>query len=212
MVGAAILSALALQASAPDKPVDEFDLAMQGRSVAGVKLAEAMDRGFDACGRQIANRKYLTSANAAGLKKDGMVPSTKPPAEVAAVAATVFKQSPIYAQVTGAAASIWVVGSATVPLCRVIIADTSEVPAARKELAARFAAAKSWSPDAEQSYTREGVVRQAYILNKDKPGPKLLTFIDGPGETSDGGKGIQAIITVGVTKTQTAGATTTEKK
>ena len=213
MLGAPLLAALALQASAPSKGgADAFDLALQGKNAAGVKLAETMYRGFQACGKQIATRKHLTSANAAELKKAGLALSTKPPAEVSAVAATVFKQSPIYAQVSGAAAGVWVVGSAKVPVCRVIVADTAHVLSARKELETQFAASKSWAADASQSYTREGVVRQAYVLGKGKPGQRLMAFIDGPGETADGGKGIQAIITVGVSKAQSAGATKTDKK
>ena len=210
MLAAAIVSALALQAAAPAKGLDAFDLAMKGRSGAGVKLAETMYRGFQACGRQIETRKHLTSANAAGLKKTGMALSTKPPADVAAVAASVFKKAPIYAQVTGAAAGVWVVGSASMPMCRVIVSDTSDAVAARKELDTQFSASKSWSRDEAQSYNRNGLVRQAYVLGKGRPGPRLLTFIDGPAEVTDAGKGIQAMITVGVAKG--AAAPTVEKK
>ena len=95
------------------------------------------------------------------------------------------------------------------PMCRVIVSDTSDAVAARKELDAQFAASKSWARDDAQSYIKDGLVRQAYVLGKGRPGPRLLTFIDGPAQVSNGGKGIQAMITVGVTK---AGAAPTAEK
>jgi len=208
MISATILAVLAAQAaSAPRKP-DAFDLALRGKDAAVTQVAEAMHEGFKTCARQVADRAHLSAANKAELDKAGVTLRETPPDEVAIVAATLFKEAPIYAELKSPAGSVWLIASASLPACKVTVADTSGVPGARAELNRLFGTAEAWSPDLAQSFDKDGLVRQAYVLNKDKPGPHMVTFVDGPNEVVNDGKGIQSIITVGVQKADVAAAET----
>ena len=226
MIAAALTLALALQAApadakapaakapvakAPAKAADRAKSSVakssDARSVTLAKatpgefaLAEAMQRGFTACALQVTERKHLTAANAATLTKAGLTLSAAPPEDVKTVAAQMFKTGTSFAQVTAPGAAVWVIGSSTVPACKVTVAGTKDVLGARAEIDRRFRGAKAWSHDPARSFTRDGVSRQAYILNKDLPGRHMMMLVDGPTALADEGKGIQAIMTIGFIK------------
>jgi len=211
MIAPALTLALALQASGPAaktpaanaraKAADPAKPVLLAKATpAEFALAEAMQRGFTACALQVTERKHLTAANASVLTKAGFTLSAAPPEDVKTVAAQMFKADATFAQLTAPGAAIWVIASPTLPACKVTIAGTKDVLGARAEIDRRFRGAKAWSHDPARSWTRDGVSRQAYILNKDLPGRHMMMLVDGPTALVDGGKGIQAIMTIGFIK------------
>ena len=206
MIAAALTLALALQASAPaakgpaKAAAPAKRVAVPRATASEYAVAEAMQKGFTACALQVTDRKHLAAGNQAALKKAGLTLSDAPPEEVKTVAMQLFKDGSTYAQVASFPAAVWVIGSPTLPACKVTVANTKDAPGARAELDRRFRGAKAWSHDPAASWTRNGLVRQAYILNKDRPGPHMRMLVDGPAAAADEGKGIQTIMTIGFVK------------
>jgi hypothetical protein len=196
MAAAILITALALQSAAPAADAT----ASRSEGIAAIALAEAMERGFRACAEQVAERKLLSTANDGALAKTGLTLSTSPPDEIAMVASTIFRESPLYAEVKSSEGKVWVIASPDVPACKVTAGDSRDVTLARQALDGLFAKSTTWSLDKAQSHVKDGVRRQTYVLNKGKPGPHMIAFIDGPVEIVNDGKGVQAIITVGIQK------------
>ena len=168
--------------------------------VAGI--TDSVEKGFRACIQQVGNRKFLSTANEVGLAAGGVALSDAASPDVRAVAAQLFTEGPVFGEVVGAPKPVWVVGSATVPACKVTLANTSQAGAARAEFDRRLREAGKWTADQAQSWTRNGVTRQAYVQPAAASGARLLVFVDGPTEPANGGEGIQAIVTVGIMKAE----------
>lgn len=208
MLPTLLAAGLALQAAAPQQaepvkpeaPVQAPAATPKPAAIGVMAVTEAMEKGFRACASQVADRRHLSAINGAELEKAGLKLGDTPDEEVATVASSIFGENPIYARVENEDGDVWVIGSATIPACKVTVANTKDAYVARQELDRRFTASDTWSADGGQSFEKGGVDRRAYVLNKTESGPHMVTFVDGPTELVNDGRGIQSIITVGIMK------------
>lgn len=159
-------------------------------------LTDGIESGFRACAIQVANRGHIARERADALKAVGITLGEVPPDGVVTVASKDLPDDRVYARVDSKAGMLWLMASPTRPLCKITAADTRAVPAAAQRIAERLAKNITWKADAGRSHVTGEVQRRAWTQIVGSEGAQLLLVLDGPTQPSDGGKGIQAILSV----------------
>lgn len=159
-------------------------------------LADRMEVAFRACALQLTKRDYLTRKNAAELTAAGITLNGNPPAPVSEMASRLFGITGIYASVAASEGAIWIAASATVPACKVTVADTALSLTARYNWTTKLRSTAGWSFDRARSGVNGNLMRDLLVLNAERPGSHMIVIMDGPNVVYNDGKGIQTIMTV----------------
>ena len=138
---------------------------------------------------------YLTAKNRPELDAQG-ISLAAPPTEVSAMATRLFGNEGIYASVAIPSGAMWIAASATVPACKVTLADTDLALSGRYDWTTTLRSSKAWRFDPARSGQTGGIMRDFFVLNPDRPGAHMVMFVDGPNTIANDGKGIQMIMTV----------------
>jgi hypothetical protein len=183
-----MLLAASAQAAPPAKVAPAAD---------GKIVADKLEVGLRACALQLTRRNYLDAKNGPELSKQGIMLAAPPPG-ILTMATRLFGDKGIYASVATPQGRIWIATSATVPACKITLADTPLALTARYDLATRLRSSTAWRFEEARSGNQGGVVRDFFTLNPERPGAHMVAFIDGPQTITNQGQGIQLIITAAV--------------
>jgi len=91
---------------------------------------------------------------------------------------------------------MWIAASATVPACKVTVADTALALTARYDWTTKLRSTAGWTFDKSRSGMKGNFMRDLLALNMERPGPHMIVILDGPNIVYNEGKGIQMIMTV----------------
>lgn len=185
-VGVALLQAVAIAASAGSA------------TSPGQPLADRVEVAFRTCAQQLTQRDYLTAKNARTLAPVGVILNDQPPASVRDMASRLFGVNGIYASVSTPDGQIWIAASATVPACKVTVADTALSLTARQLWSTKLRSTAGWTFDKTRSGMNGNFMRDFFALNAQRPGGHMVVILDGPNTVWQDGKGIQTIMTVGL--------------
>lgn len=159
------------------------------------QLTGSLETAFRACAQQLTQRDHLTAKNQRLLKDVGITLSA-PPADVETMAGRLFNKEGIYASVAVPEGQMWIATSATVPACKVTLADTALSLTARYDWTTKLRSTSGWTFDKSRSGMNGNFMRDLLVLNGIRPGPHMIVILDGPNIVYNEGKGIQMIMTV----------------
>lgn len=158
-------------------------------------IVAALENGFRTCAIQVVSRDHVSRTRADALKAQGILVGEVPPLDVADIAKAQLPGDPVFARVAGDAGTVWLVASATAPVCKVVLSNTAAAPAARAAVATRLDANQSWTADTAKSKSADGVTRKVWTQKAGETG-QVLFQMDGPDQPDNNGEGIQAILTL----------------
>lgn len=155
-------------------------------------IVEKMELGFKLCAKHVVGQGILSAEHKEELAGLNVLLGETPPQDVQLMSTSIFPKDTFFAKIDGEGSNVWVVTSPETPACKVSISDTNAILKARLDFTGKLASTSSWSFDKSQSGTRGGIMREALILNSGL----MMVVVDGPQALAEGGKDIQAIMTV----------------
>ncbi|GFZ83888.1 MULTISPECIES: hypothetical protein [Sphingobium] len=182
MTGGVVLALALLQSATPAKTTAS-------------QLTSALETAFRACAQQLTERDHLTAKNEKLLKNVGITLAI-PPADVETMASRLFGKEGIYASVAVPEGKMWLATSASVPACKVTLADTMLSLTARYDWTTKLRSIEGWTIDKSRSGMQGNFMRDLLVLNAERPGGHMIVILDGPNIVYNEGKGIQMIMTV----------------
>ncbi|WP_336959228.1 hypothetical protein [Sphingobium aquiterrae] len=162
----------------------------------GQLLADRIEVAFRACALQLTQKDYLTAKNSKALDEVGVKLDKAPPADVLGMASRLFGTQGLYASISTTEGKMWMAASATVPACKVTVADTPLSLTARSLWADKLRGTNGWTFDKTRSGMNGNLMRDLFVLNAQRPGGHMVVMLDGPNIVWQEGKGIQMIMTV----------------
>jgi hypothetical protein len=181
-------------------------LALQSAAQMPTKLAsplltDKLEVAFKACSLQLTQRNHLTAENEKPLRNMGITLSV-PPTDIQAMASRLFGSDGIYASVAVPEGNMWIATSATVPACKVTLADTALSLTARYNWTTKLQSTAGWTIDKGRSGMNGNIMRDLFVLNAERSGRHMIVILDGPNTVYNEGKGIQMIMTVALDTTK----------
>ncbi|QFT78386.1 hypothetical protein [Erythrobacter sp. THAF29] len=164
----------------------------QGETQSTRGIYEGIELGFKLCSTHIIGEGHLASEHADMLKGMGVELVEKIPQDIALSTGPLFQPDPIFAKIETVGANLYIVTSPDNIACRVIVADTSDALRNRVRFVDALRQTSTWTYDKRRSRTLNGEMREELTA----AGGKLVAIMNGPNTVRDGGRGVQAALTV----------------